>query len=139
MVIGGCGADSDSTSAPPVTRIGVTSCGSPPAAPSAFSAAVSDRRNSSFRLSWTAPATFWNGAVSGYLIRYARVPITTTNFDQATVTASYTYTGAPAAPGVADGATITGLNIETDYYFAVKACNPSGCSTYSPEATGGVP
>jgi hypothetical protein len=77
------------------------------------------------RLSWTAPATFWNGAVSSYLVRYARVPITATNFDDASVSA-YTYSAVPAVPGQSDGVTVTGLNIETDYYFAVKGVDSIG-------------
>jgi hypothetical protein len=123
MALGGCGGDSGPAEP---TRLGVSSCGTPPTAPINVSAAVADRRNTSFQLSWTAPVTFWNGAVSSYLIRYARVPITTANFDDATVTSSFTYTGTPAAPGMTDSATVTGLNIETDYYFAVKGVDVIG-------------
>jgi hypothetical protein len=104
----------------------LSSCGSPPAAPANFNATVADRRNTSVHLAWTAPATFWNGSVSSYLVRYANVPITTTTFDDATVTSSYTYTGTPSAPGQADGVTISGLDIETNYYFAVKAIDAVG-------------
>jgi hypothetical protein len=94
--------------------------------PGAFAAAVATRRNTSVRLSWTAPTTFWGGAASSYLIRYARVPITATNFDDSAVTSTYTYSGTPASPDAPDGVTISGLNIETDYYFAIKAMDATG-------------
>jgi hypothetical protein len=64
--------------------------------------------------------------VSSYLIRYARVPITAANFDDSAVTSTFTYSGTPASPGSPDGVTISGLNIETDYYFAVKAMDATG-------------
>jgi hypothetical protein len=127
LLLGACGTSSDSGS--PVgdeTRTNVSSCGTAPAAPTGFTATITARRNTSIRLSWVAPATFWNGAVSSYLIRYATVPITATNFDDSAVTSVFTYSGTPAAPTQADGVTISGLNIETDYYFAVKAVDVIG-------------
>jgi hypothetical protein len=98
----------------------------PPAAPTALSATVADRRQTSFQLGWTAPATSGGGAVSTYEVRYARVPITTNNFDDTTVAASAPYTTTPAVPGQADAVLVKGLDIETDYYFAVAAVDSLG-------------
>jgi hypothetical protein len=68
-------------------------------------------------LLWTAPAN--NGApVSGYQVRYAKVPITAANFDDTAVTTAIPYVGPPAMPGATDGMTVT-LYIENGYYFAV--------------------
>src|SRR5580692_9062303 len=56
------------------------------APPAMLTATVLDRRATTFELVWTAPSN--NGApVNGYQVRYAKVPITTANFDDATVTA----------------------------------------------------
>ena len=84
-------------------------CGAaiPPDAPLGLAAAVRDRRQTSFQLSWTAPAD--NGQpVTGYEVRYARVPINAGNFDDTSVTTALTYTDAPAAPGSPDGIAATG-------------------------------
>jgi hypothetical protein len=97
----------------------------PPDAPVGLSAAVLDRRQTSFQLSWTAPSD--NGQpVTGYQVRYATVPIDASNFDNASVTTAVTYSGAPAAPGAADGVAATGLYIETNYFFAVAAVDGTG-------------
>jgi hypothetical protein len=93
----------------------------PPAAPTSLSAAVLDRRNTSVRLSFTAPATSWGASVNRYEVRYAKVPIDASNFDDASVSKAASPTGTPAAPGTADGVTVTGLFIENAYYFAIAA------------------
>jgi hypothetical protein len=96
-----------------------------PDAPTGLSAAVLDRRQTSFQLSWTAPAD--NGAnVAGYDVRAARAPITSGNFDDASVTVVVPYTGQPAAFNQPDGVAAKGLFIETDYYFAVRAKDAAG-------------
>jgi hypothetical protein len=88
------------------------------APPTMLTATVADRRQAMFQLAWPAPS---NGGerVSGYHVRYAKVPITTANFDDSAVTTAVTYTGTPSAPGAADGMTIR-LYIENSYYFAVS-------------------
>jgi Fibronectin type III domain len=97
----------------------------PPSAPTGLTAAVLDRRQTSFQLSWTAPGD--NGArVSGYDVRYARIPITAGNFDDTSVTAAVPYSGQPAAPGQPDGIAVSNLFIETDYYFAIRARDAAG-------------
>jgi hypothetical protein len=97
-----------------------------PDAPTGFSASVLNRRDTSFQLGWTAPSDFGGGPISGYQVRYAKVPITSGNFDNAAVTTAVAYTGTPSAPGVADGIAISQLNIETDYYFAVASVDAAG-------------
>jgi hypothetical protein len=86
-----------------------------------LAAAVLNRRATSFSLSWTAPTTSAGGSVDGYQVRYAKVPISDSNFDDSSVTSAATYAGTPPAPGMPDGITIQPLNIETDYYFAVAS------------------
>jgi hypothetical protein len=92
--------------------------------PPMMTATVLDRRATTFELLWTAPSI--NGvAVTGYQVRYAKVPITATNFDDTTVTTAITYTGTPKAPGMTDGMTVK-LYIENAYYFAVEGADPAG-------------
>jgi hypothetical protein len=92
-----------------------------------LTAAVLDRRQTSFQLSWPAPMTAAGGTVAGYDIRVALVPITSTNFDDTSMTKALTYTGTtPAAPGHADGSVASGLRVETPYYFAVVGKDGTG-------------
>lgn len=94
------------------------------APPTVMTATVTNRRATTFELVWTAPSI--NGAaVTGYQVRYAKVPITATNFDDTTVTTAITYTGTPKAPGMTDGMTVN-LYIENAYYFAVEGADPAG-------------
>jgi len=103
------------------------------APPSMLTVTIPDRRGTVFQLAWTAPS---NGgqAVAGYQIRYAKVPITATNFDDTAVTKPIAYTGTPAAPGAPDGV-LTKLYIENAYYFAVIGTNGSGAQVGSLMAT----
>jgi hypothetical protein len=94
--------------------------------PTMLTATVLDRRQTSFQLRWPAPAATGGGAVAGYDVRVAKVPITSANFDDAAVTKSVTYTGTPAAPGAADELVVSGLNIEQDYFFAVVGKDAGG-------------
>jgi hypothetical protein len=94
-----------------------------------LTATVLGRRQTSFQLVWPAPNN--NGApVTGYQVRYAKVPITTTNFDDTTVTTAVPYAGTPAAPGTADGMVVSNLYIENSYYFAVTGTGPGGASDH---------
>jgi hypothetical protein len=97
--------------------------------------AVKNRRETSFTFSWTAPSDTGGGTITGYDVRYSRSPITDdTTFNAAT---RVPYTGSPAAAGSLDSIDIghpssdtdttnPPLNIETDYYFAVKAVDAAG-------------
>jgi hypothetical protein len=93
--------------------------------PTMLTAVVMDRRQSSFLLTWPAPSN--NGqAVSGYQVRYAKVPITTANFDDTTVTTMVPYGKTPAAPGTGDSLLVEHLYIENNYYFAVTGVDSGG-------------
>jgi hypothetical protein len=91
-----------------------------------LAAAVLDRRETSIRLTWTAPASSTGTRVAGYQVRSAKVPITSANFGDSTVTSVVPYTTTPATPGTPDGVTAAGLYIETNYYFAVEALGGDG-------------
>jgi hypothetical protein len=94
--------------------------------PTMLTATVLDRRQTSFQLVWPAPAAAGGGAVAGYDIRVAKVPITSANFDDTAVTKTVTYGTTPAAPGAADSAVASGLAIEQPYYFAVVGKEANG-------------
>jgi len=102
-----------------------------PGSPAALSASVpnddvKNRRKVLMALSWTAPADGNGNSVKSYQVRYAKVPITASNFDDTTVTTAYPWTGNPAAPTTPDGIRISPLYIETGYYFAIKAVDVAG-------------
>jgi hypothetical protein len=89
-----------------------------------LTATVKNRRQTLFALEWTAPSV--NGQpATGYELRYAKVPITTTNFDDTTVTTAVPNTLTPKAPGMTDGTEVQ-LYIENAYYFAVEGKDGSG-------------
>src|SRR5450432_1196992 len=92
--------------------------------PAMLTATVRDRRATTFDLLWTAPSNA-GAAVSGYQVRYAKVPITATNFDDTTMTTAVAYTGTPKAPGATDGTVVTAY-IENGYYFAVTGTDAGG-------------
>lgn len=94
-----------------------------PGAPTSVSASVLDRRQTSFQVTWTAPADGTKNA-AGYDVRVSQTIIDTPSaFDTAT---SVTYTGAPAAAGTSDGIAVGDRFIETDYFFAVRARDVAG-------------
>jgi hypothetical protein len=125
------GASSDTKKDGPVDVGSLDLNGVPP--PAMLTATILDRRATTFELIWTAPSV--NGAAAtGYQVRYAKVPITTTNFDDTTVTTAVTYTGTPKAPGDTDG-TIVKAYIENGYYFAVEGADSSGAQASSFMAT----
>jgi hypothetical protein len=93
----------------------------PPSAPSALTVSLTDRRRTTMRLAWTDPAD----AVTGYQIRYAKVAIDASNFDNSAITKVVTYTGSPG-PNQPDGIDVNGLYVESGYHFAVAATDAAG-------------
>lgn len=96
----------------------------PPQAPSDFAASVKDRRQTSFRLGWTAS---YDGEASApahsYDVRVSRETIAPSSFEAAT---KIPFAGTPASPGDADGIDVRDRYIETDYFFAVAATDSVG-------------
>jgi FG-GAP-like repeat/FG-GAP repeat len=97
------------------------------------------RRKTTMQLSWTSPSDADGvSSVAGFQVRYAKVPITTANFNDSTVTTAVTYAGTPPGPGVLTGLTVSPLYIENGYYFAVAAVNGVGTlSTITATPSGG--
>ena len=88
------------------------------AAPTNAQVVVKDRRQTSFTVSWTAPA----GAAS-YDLRYGLGPIDATVFAAQT---SVPITGTPLAAGMTETRDVTGLYIENNYWFAIVAKDAAG-------------
>ncbi|MEE9442357.1 MAG: fibronectin type III domain-containing protein [candidate division Zixibacteria bacterium] len=92
---------------------------------------------SSVVLTWTAPGDDGNsGTASQYDIRYSLSPITDANWDAATQVAGEP---SPQAAGTGESSTVTGLNSDTQYYFAIKTAdevpNWSGLSNVATATT----
>jgi FG-GAP repeat len=113
---GGATTDGGGTDGGGIDLVGV----SPPAT---LTATVSDRRATTFKLLWKAP-TISGATVTGYQVRYAKVPITTANFDDTTVTTAIPFTGTMNDQG-AVGISVN-LYIENEYYFAVEGADSAG-------------
>ncbi|MCP4686194.1 MAG: hypothetical protein GY867_12215, partial [bacterium] len=80
-----------------------------------------DVTTSSVSLSWTAPgADDTKGTASQYDLRYATSPIGESNWNSATVLEGLTL---PQPAGSVETYTISGLDPDTDYYFAVKTAD----------------
>ncbi len=79
----------------------------------------------SVALSWTAPTDDHGlqGAAVGYDIRYSTSSIDDTNWDSATQVSDEP---APLAAGQTQDFTVTGLEANTGYYFALKAVDAYG-------------
>ncbi len=107
-------------------NVTVTVDTTPPNAPTGLTVSVIDRRKTAMQLTWTAPSDGNGGNVVGYQVRYAKVPIDSTNFDNATIATAVPYTGAPSSAGQVDRINVSGLYIENGYYFAVKAVDVTG-------------
>ncbi|WP_224996332.1 S8 family serine peptidase [Cesiribacter sp. SM1] len=75
-------------------------------------------------LSWTVPAD-GDTTLSAYDVRYATIPITEENFEEATP-APWKGSFVPKAPGSTESFTFKGLEPETTYYVAVKTVDYSG-------------
>jgi phosphodiesterase/alkaline phosphatase D-like protein len=74
---------------------------------------------SSVQLSWTAPGDDgMTGTGSQYDLRYSTATITSANFASAT---RWVGTPTPTAPGTTQSTTVTGLQSNTTYWFAIKA------------------
>lgn len=79
---------------------------------------------SSIRLDWAAPGDDGDlGTAAAYELRYSTAAITETNFDAATLA---TGVGAPQAPGTAESFTVSGLDVGTTYFFALKTFDGAG-------------
>ena len=80
--------------------------------------------NGTIVLNWTAVGdSGLEGRATAYEIKYSRYPITSDNFD---ATDSYTYVLAPKIEGQTEQVTLSSLENETSYYFAVKALDEVG-------------
>lgn len=72
-------------------------------------------------LTWTAPGGHGTvGTASGYYVRYSTQPITDANWAGATPVGNVP---APQASGTPETLVVTGLTLDTVYYFAIKAWN----------------
>ncbi len=92
-------------------------------APSAIAGLTADNiTGSSVRLNWVAPGDDGNsGTATTYDIRYSSSPISNeTDWNNAT---SVTGEPTPLVAGTAQSFTITGLDVETTYYFAIKTAD----------------
>jgi hypothetical protein len=90
--------------------------------------------DSDFLLTWTSPGDDWMaGAASEYDIRYDRFPITDENWSSKTQLDGEPQ---PKPAGSPDSFTVSGLQPNTNYYFAMKATddvgNESAMSNLSP-------
>jgi len=75
-------------------------------------------------LNWTAPGDDGTiGAATQYDLRYSTSPITDANFLSATKMLNMPF---PAAAGTKQSVSISGLNINTTYYFAIKSSDERG-------------
>ncbi len=113
----------------------------PPAAIEDLTAAATD--SASVRLAWHAPGNdLYSGTASQYDIRYARQPITSETWGQATTVDGEP---APARSGTAESFRVPGLTAGTEYFFAIRTAdfssNWSGISNAAAATTfsGNVP
>lgn len=73
---------------------------------------------------WKAPGDNGNiGRASRYDLRFSTAPITTANWDRASLVS---YTPLPANPGTIQTCTVHGLAPSTTYYFRMKTGDESG-------------
>jgi len=78
----------------------------------------------SITLNWTAPGDDGNiGQASGYDIRYATFNFTNSDWDTLIQVFNEPV---PAPAGVIESFTISGLDANTTYYFAIKAVDDAG-------------
>jgi len=87
--------------------------------PAICNLSVSGVNNHEIQLTWTnVPANSATGAFTGFDVRYNTVPIHSNNF-----LSSYQFVtnSTPGDPGTGQSLTVTGLQANTPYYFAIKA------------------
>ena len=79
----------------------------------------------SISLTWTAPADAdgSTSAMSSYEIRFSKYEITGGAWNGAEV---WDRSPAPSSPGNTESVTITGLDSDTTYYFAIKSIDAKG-------------
>ena len=83
--------------------------------------AISNLTDNSISLTWTAPGdNFALGTATTYDIRYSTSEIDDTNWDSAT---QVTTPPTPQAGGAVETFTVSGLNNDTTYYFALKTAD----------------
>lgn len=83
--------------------------------------AIGTITGSSVVLNWTAPGDDDNsGTASEYDIRYSTAPITDANFSSATQVSGEPN---PQSAGSSETFTVTGLDSDTEYYFAIKTAD----------------
>src|SRR5688572_14314573 len=88
-------------------------------APAAVSLSLSAATSSSVLVSWTAPGDDGStGTAAAYDLRYSTSAITDANFASATQVSGEP---TPAVAGTAQTMTVTGLNANTAYFFAMKS------------------
>ena len=109
----------------------------PPSAIANLAAAASGQNT--VTLGWTAPGDDGNtGTAAQYDIRYSVTAITATNWGSAT---QVTSESTPKIAGSAESFTVTGLVVNTTYYFAIKTAdevsNWSAISNVVSKATSG--
>jgi adhesin/invasin len=94
----------------------------PPAATTDLTVQAAGPR--SVTLQWTAPGDDDTiGAAAEYFVRYSIVPINADNFDAAAVAPNSIF---PAEAGTVETMTVSGLNPETLYYFALRTKDEAG-------------
>ncbi len=79
---------------------------------------VTNPTSNSLTLQWTAPSDTSVGGVVGYDVRMSTTPINDSNFSNATFVQ---FTTTPKPAGQTEMMTVTGLDFNTTYYFAVKS------------------
>jgi len=96
----------------------------PPSAQiSQLTTSIVDRRKTTIRLSWTAPAD-GAAAIGGYIIRQSTSAIAAdASFDTAT---NVPFTATPKAAGMAEQVDVTDLYIQKPYFFAIRATDAVG-------------
>jgi hypothetical protein len=82
--------------------------------------AVSSPKSDSLTLTWTAPGDDWNKSTAkGYIVKYSTVSqISEANWDSA---ATLPQSWKPKANGTTETYVISGLSVNTKYWFAIKA------------------
>ncbi|MGE6760616.1 lamin tail domain-containing protein [Corallococcus interemptor] len=106
-----------------------------PAVARSFSAtAVS---STSLRVDWTAPGDDGElGTATRYELRYATSAISEATFDAATLVMGLP---APQAPGMAESFTVSGLEVATTYFFALKTFDGAGNASALATASASTP